>query len=220
MTKPTMRLLVAALVLAASPVLVGWQAPPPAAELAARVQAHYATVRDFTASFSLTQTSALRPAARTDRGQLKVRKPLKMRWTYDTSEKQQLISDGLRLYVVFPQDRYVQVCRLPEESDSSTFLLFLAGRGNLTRDYVASLPSTHPAGEWRLTLKPLAGTKADFESMTLEVDRRTYQIKGMVAVDDQGSVSTYRFTNIRENPGVSDKEFEYTPPRNYDLRDC
>jgi outer membrane lipoprotein carrier protein len=192
--------------------------PPAAAQLAAKIQAHYDTVRDFTADWTLTQTSPLRPQPKTERGNVKVKKPLKMRWTYSTSDKQQFVSDGVRIYATFPQDRYVEVSALPEEKESSAWLLFLAGRGNLTRDFTSKLAAEQRPGEWRLVLEPAGTRRADFKTLTLEVDRTTFQIRGLTVVDEQGATSAYRFTNFRENRGLSDREFVFTFPKGYEQR--
>jgi outer membrane lipoprotein carrier protein len=188
---------------------------PSAADLAAKVQAHYSTVRDFTADWSLRQSSALRPVTKTERGTLKIKKPLKMRWTYTTSDKNEFISDGVRVYQVYTEARYFEQSKLPPESESSTWLLFLAGRGDLTRDFIPSMAAEQPDGEWRLALQPRATRTADFKTLTLEVDRKTYQMRGLVVLDDQGSTSAYRFTNLKENQGLSDREFAFTPPRGF-----
>ncbi len=74
------------------------QGTPSAADLAARIQAHYTTVRDFTADFTLSQTSGLLPQARTERGHVEVKKPSRMRWVYETSGKQEFVADGSRFY--------------------------------------------------------------------------------------------------------------------------
>ena len=49
-------------------------APPTAAVLAARVEAHYATVKDFTAEFRLTQKAPLSLKPTEERGDVKVMK--------------------------------------------------------------------------------------------------------------------------------------------------
>jgi outer membrane lipoprotein carrier protein len=198
--------------------LAAQNSPPPAAQLAAKIQAHYDTVRDFTADWTLTQTSPLRPQPKTERGEVKVKKPLKMRWTYTTSDKQQFVSDGVRIYSTFPQDRYVEVSPLPAENETSAWLLFLAGRGNLTRDYTSKLAAEQQPGEWRVVLEPAGKRQADFKTLTLEVDRTTFQIRGLVVTDEQGATSVYRFANIRENRGLSDREFVFTFPKGYEQR--
>jgi outer membrane lipoprotein carrier protein len=217
--RPSMRLPIvvglAILLRIAAPVA---QTPPSARELAAKIQAHYDAVRDFTADFALTQTSALRPRPRVEHGHVLVKKPLRMRWTYATSEKNEFVADGTMLYGSYPEDRYVDVSALPDEDDgTATWILFLAGRGNLTRDFEASLPADQPAGEWRLDLAPLPGRQADFESLTLEVDRGSLRMTGLEVRDDQGGTSDYRFSNLRENQGLSDRQFEFTIPDGFEV---
>jgi outer membrane lipoprotein carrier protein len=193
------------------------QAAPSAPALAAKIQAHYSTVKDFTADFTLNQTSTMMPRAMVEHGEVKIKKPSRMRWTYQSADKQVFVSDGTRLYSYFPKDRYVSTSVLPRGEEASTALLFLAGRGDLTRDFVPGVPDEQPAGEWRLLLKPMS-KQADFKTLTLDVDRETLALRGLTVVDDQGGVSRFRFNNLRENRGLSDSEFTFTIPKGVELR--
>jgi outer membrane lipoprotein carrier protein len=193
------------------------QGTPTAATLASRIQAHYATVKDFTADFTQTLTSGLSLKAAEERGDVKIKKPSRMRWTYTSSDKQQFVSDGTRFYAYFPGDKYVTMSALPKGNEVSTALLFLAGRGDLTRDFVASVPDTQPAGEWRLLLKPKT-PQADFKTLTLDVDRTTLALRGFTVVDELGGVSKFRFQNLRENRGQTDQAFEFKIPKGVELR--
>jgi outer membrane lipoprotein carrier protein len=190
---------------------------PTAADLAARVQARYNTIRDFTADFTQRQTSPLLPKPVVERGEVKIKKPGRMRWTYSTGDRNQVVSDGTTIFAYFPQDRYVSPSPMPTGTDASTALLFLAGRGDLTRDFTASLPDSQPAGEWRLVLRPRT-VNADFETLTLEVDRASLAFRGLVVVDAQGGTSAFRFTNMRENRNLADSEFAFAIPRGVEVR--
>lgn len=198
-------------------VHVAAQGPPTAPVLAARVQAHYASVKDFVAGFTLTQTSGVLPKPVQEHGEVKIKKPSRMRWTYDGADKKVFVSDGTRMYSYFPRDKYVTSSPLPKDNEASTALLFLAGRGDLTRDFVASVPDEQPDGAWRLLLKPKS-PQADFKTLTLDVDRATLALRGFTVVDDQGSVSRFEFTDLRENRGLTDKDFEFTMPKGVELR--
>jgi outer membrane lipoprotein carrier protein len=188
------------------------QAPAPtAADLAARVQAHYATVRDFTAGFTVNQKSTLMVKTLVERGDVKVKKPGRMRWTYKSPEEKEFVADGSQLYAYHPKDKYVMISALPPPEQSSAALLFLSGRGDLARDFTAAVPATHPDGEWRLELTP-RNRQADFTTLTLDVDRATLQLRGVIVVDDNGE-STFRFTNLRENQGLPDQAFVFTIPK-------
>lgn len=190
---------------------------PSAADLAARVQARYATIGDFTADFSQRQTNPLLPKPVDERGTVKVKKPGRMRWTYTTGDHNEVISDGTMIYAYFRPDRYVTVTPMPKPDEASTALLFLTGRGDLSRDFIASLPADHPPDEWRLVLRPRT-RQADFETLTLEVDRDSLAFRGLVVVDEQGGMSAFRFTNMRENVGLSDDVFSFAIPRGVEVR--
>jgi len=189
---------------------------PSAADLAARVQAHYAQVRDFTASFTLTQSSALLPRPTIERGSVKVKKPGRMRWLY-TADKKEFVADGSMLYSFSPRDKYVNVNPLPKGEDASTALLFLTGRGDLARDFTSTLDGDQPAGEWRLNLKPKA-KQTDFTSLALEVERTTLALRGITVVDDQGGTSRFRFEGLKENVGLADRDFEFKIPPGVEVR--
>lgn len=188
-----------------------------ATDLAARVQARYNTIRDFTADFTQRQTSPLLPKPVLERGDVKVKKPGRMRWTYSTGDRNQVVSDGTTIYFYFPADRYVSPSPIPRGDDASTALLFLAGQGNLTRDFVVSLPAEQVADEWHLLLRPRT-READFETLTLQVDRATLAFRGLVTVDQQGGTSAFRFTSLRENRGLPDGDFAFAVPRGVEVR--
>jgi outer membrane lipoprotein carrier protein len=196
----------------------GWgQTPPSAGELAARIQARQQTIRDFNADFTLKTTSPLLPREPEERGTLTIKKPGRMRQTSTTGDKNEFVADGRDLYLYFRRDGYVEVTPLPSGDQASTWVQFLTGRGDLVRDFVARLDATHPPGEWRLILTPRQ-TPATFRSLTLEVDRQTLQLRGLVVQDTQETTSAYRFSGLRENTGLPDREFEFQVPKGVAVR--
>jgi outer membrane lipoprotein carrier protein len=212
-----MRTLTILAVLMGAPLLAFQPSPSAAEALAARVQAHYATVRDFTADFVLSTTSPLTRKPIVERGSLKVKKPGRMRWVFDTEDRRQFIADSVMLFHYFPKDKYVMMSPLPKDDDASTALLFLSGRGNLVRDFTVVAGSTSHPGEASLVLTPKS-KQADFERLTLEVDTKTLQFRGLSVHDTQGGTSSHRFTNLRENVGLSDKEFQFVIPKDVVIR--
>lgn len=202
-------LVVAALALAGVVSLAARQAPPSPADLARQIQAHYATVRDFTADFSqISKGGFLR--ANEGKGKVFILKPGRMRWTYTTRDKTEMVSDGTFIYTYWPIDKAGSKEPLPSV-DSSTELMFLAGRGDLIRDFTASVPALQPDSEWQLVLAPKR-QDADFTSLTLMVDRRTLRLTGLGKIDKSGQEYLFRFTNLRENVGLMDKDFKFTFP--------
>jgi outer membrane lipoprotein carrier protein len=197
----------------------GKAAEPTAADLARSLQRKYSAVRDFSADFAQERTGGPLNKRQTERGKLLVKKPGKMRWDYQTPEKKLFVSDGLKLYTYVPQDRQVFISAMPPEDKATTPILFLAGKGDLTRDFVASLtplPSGMPQGSQSLKLTPKT-PQADYEWLTLTFDPVSFSLKGLSMLDAQGSISTFTFVNWKDNPGLDDKLFVFKPPTGVEL---
>ncbi len=192
------------------------QTPVPSApELARRIQAHYDKIADFTADFTVSYRYDAQQQTSSERGDVKVKKPNRMRWTYVAPDRKEFVADGSMLYMHFPVDKSVRIVPLPKAGDAPVALLFLAGKGDLTRDFNATMPADQPAGEWRLTLTPKA-RQDDYESLTLTVGRDSLALAGLVMVDEIGR-QTYRFTNFRANRGLSDNAFVFRIPKGTDI---
>ena len=54
---------------------------------------------------------------------------------------------------------------------------------------------------------------AEYEWLTLAVDRETLSIIQLIATDFQGGVSTFTFTNLKENTNLDDGLFAFDIPR-------
>src|SRR5882757_2024245 len=130
-----------------------------APELAAALQRKYDSIKDFSADFTHTYEGGVLRKQITERGHLLVKKPGKMRWDYSSPETKQFVSDGVKMYSYIPQDKQVIVASVPPDEEAPTPTLFLAGKGNVIRDFTPSLvdaPSGMPAGSRALKLVPKA----------------------------------------------------------------
>jgi outer membrane lipoprotein carrier protein len=148
-----------------------------------------------------------------------IKKPGKMRWEYTTPEKKTFVSDGVRLYSYVPADKQVIVSRVPQSDTTTTPVLFLAGQGNLIRDFSVSdvdAPKGSADGTRALKLVPRM-SQPDFDWLVLAVDPATLTLRGLESVDAQGGTSSFFFTNLKENVGLTDKDFAFTIPRGVDV---
>jgi outer membrane lipoprotein-sorting protein len=108
---------------------------------------------------------------------------------------------------------------VPPDDEAPTPTLFLAGTGNLTRDFTPSLvdaPAGMPAGSRALKLVPKAKQR-DYDWLVLALDPGSLAIRGLLTMDAQGGMSTFFFTNLKENVGLADKEFAFKIPRGVDV---
>ena len=189
-----------------------------ASALAASIQQRYERIRDFRADFTHTYAGGVLRRKTVEQGELAIRKPGRMRWTYTTPERKVFVSDGVKLYSYVPADRQVYVASVPTGENASTPALFLAGQGSITRDFTAAVVPAPPEvpGSVALKLTPRKPER-EYEHLVLVVDRESLQWRQLVTTDRQGGTSTFAFANLRENAGVPDREFVFTIPRGVDV---
>jgi outer membrane lipoprotein carrier protein len=200
-----------ALVCALGPGL-GAQTPQTPDALARAVQARYQGIRDFSADFTQTYRGGVLRTRTTDRGTVKIKKPGLMKWVYASPDRRELVSDGRKIYWYVHADKVVTITAAPTGNQASTPEMFLSGRGDIARDFTASsAPGTVP-GAVGLKLVPRRA-EPDYEYLVLSLNPATLQIQALSTRDRQGGESTLTFTNMKENRGLSDKEFVFTPPR-------
>ncbi|HEY7442093.1 MAG TPA: outer membrane lipoprotein chaperone LolA [Vicinamibacterales bacterium] len=218
MRKLGLALLVAALTGPLSQPTRGAQAPS-ADAFARDLQQKYDKVRDFSADFVQTYRGGVLRQTATERGRLLVKKPGKMRWEYREPERKLFVSDGRKLYSYVPEDRQVLVTDVPDDDHATTPALFLAGKGNLTRDFTVTYENKvqdAPAGTTVLKLAPRRA-EPEYDWLMLAVDPTTLEIRMLITVDAQGGRSTFSLTNLKENVGVADKEFAFSIPRGVEV---
>ena len=105
---------------------------------------------------------------------------------------------------------------MPTDDQATTAVLFLTGKGKLTRDFAVSLIEGAPAGAYALKLQPKLQER-DYDWLQLVVDRATFQIRSLTAADKQGTRSTFTFSNFKENVALPDKTFQFSIPRGTDV---
>ena len=147
---------------------------------------------------------------REERGTLLVKKPGKMRWDYNDPDEKVFVSDGVRLIQYFADENRAVVS--PAPPDDQAAVLFLAGRGNLSRDFNVTFGQGDAADAWTLRLEPKQ-PQQEYDWLEITAARDTFQLQSLTVGEKQGSRSTFVFSNFKENPGVSDKTFAFSIPR-------
>ena len=187
------------------------QAPPDPTDLARRLQANYDKVHSFTAQFTQTYSGGLALKVAPEKGEIRVKKPDRFRMETAEPVRKTTGSDGRTLYFYDHTARTASEESLPKGDDAPTALLFIAGRGNLLRDFTPSLAAQQPDGVWHLDLAPRKPS-ADFKQLTLIVDRASLALRGFSWVDSQGGTNSVRLDQLRENPTLADRDFSFQIP--------
>ena len=125
-----------------------------AQQVAAALQAKYDRIKDFSADFTQQYESGVLKRKLTERGKVQVKKPGKMRWDYSQPDKKLFVSDGSTIYLWVPADNQVTRSAVPKQDEATTAVLFLVGKGDLTREFHVSFAADAPAGTQALRLDP------------------------------------------------------------------
>ena len=193
------------------------QATDPVA-LAAKVQQRYNGIKDIQGDFVQTYEGGVLRTKTSERGTVAIKRPGKIRFIYTKQEKKEFVSDGTRLYTHLVADKQVIVSPAPGPDQGDIPAMFLAGQSDLSRDYTPSFTPLPGAAPGLVTLKLVPKKKSEeYESIGIGVDPKTLQIQFLTAVDLQGGRSSFAFTNLKENRGLSDKEFVFRIPRGVDV---
>ena len=195
----------------------GWGQILPLEEVLGKIQEQYETHADFKANF--VQESLIKSLGKKQQaeGIVYFKKPGKMHWQYIKPTKQQIISDGKNLWNYRPEDKQVIIARMTQAFQSTTPSTFLAGIGNLKKDFQARFVKEPAAGTpYSLELTPLEA-QGSMEKLFLVVDSGTFHILQAKIQDAMGNITQMNFTKIKFNNNLADSLFIFTPPQGVEV---
>jgi len=189
---------------------------PDAPTIVTRLQARYDTTRAFRADFRQQTTIAAVGTSEEARGRVAFKKPGKMRWEFEAPDRQSIVSDGTTLWIYQPADRQVLKAAFAAAFVSTTPVSFLTGMGRITEDFRPEADPRGCRGE-RLYVRLVARAQQDVGSLTLAVDRTTFDIVEAAVTDPLGNVTTLVFANQERNVEIPDGEFRFEVPPGIDV---
>jgi len=177
------------------------------------IQYRYERTDDFEASF--IQEYIGKGIRQSNRGEGKVyfKKKGMMRWDY-TVPNQKFVTDGHTLWYYQPEEKQVLVSDVSSILKERTPLAFLAGEGNLSRDFNflnlnESVSDKEESYVIELAPKEPMGT---LSKLVLTVDKKTHTVLQADVFDGLGNLTRIRFINIKTNVGISPSFFQFTTP--------
>jgi outer membrane lipoprotein carrier protein len=185
------------------------QQAPSADALARRLQQRYQDIRDFEADFTQTIRGGPLNIKSRAKGHVYVKKPGRMKWVYSEPERYELTMDGKKVYTYYHEDGYATESDASDDQ-ASTSLLFLAGKGDILRDFTPSLSAGAPAGTVGLKLTPRQ-PEPGFEYFVVVLDEKTARLRSLTTRDNVGAETTTDFSRLRENTAIDDRVFN--PPK-------
>ncbi len=184
-----------------------------AAEVLARLRAHYDTITDFSADLTVTTTSATGAAA-TRAGVVYVRRPNLFRVEFKTPYEQTVIYDGRHMFVITPTSN--QILRYDDVAFAS-FVNVPAALDDLEAHYDGLVAAGGPGGEAELHFT--ARRKSLFKEVVLWVAADGRVVTRADLRDGAGGVTSYRFSSYRFNVGVPASGFTCVIPAGVEVVD-
>ena len=145
-------------------------------------------------------------------GKVWIQRPGRFRWDYAAPYRQQLVSDGERLWSYDEDLEQVTVQPIGEVL-SATPAMLLGGSQPIESIFtVESLPDD--GNRQRALLKP----KSDDSNITaLLLDFTDQVISGIRAEDSFGNITTFTFSNLVRNRELDSALFRFEPPAGVDI---
>ena len=186
-------------------------------EVVAKVQEQYEIHSDFKAQF--VQEAFVKSLGKKQQaeGMVYFKKPGKMHWIYRKPTKQEIVSNGETFWTYRPEDKQVVVARMTQAFQSKAPSTFLAGIGNLKKDFQARfVKEPSPGAEYSLELTPLE-SQGGLEKLFLLVDRKNFYILEAKIQDAMGNVTQISFSKIQFDNHLPDSLFAFTPPKGVEV---
>ena len=178
-----------------------------------RLQRHYRDTNSFTAKFN-EEIATVGAPKKQRQGVVSFRKPGRMRWEFETPEKQTIVSDGETLYSYDPDLNQVVETPLKQALKSSSATSFLLGIGNINRDFKAAFANP-PAPNGLVNL--ILDAKKGGYKIEVGLDPKTYNLTTLTLTDQLGDVTRIDFTDIHDNVELPDSTFAFNAPAGADI---
>lgn len=152
----------------------------------------------------------------TAEGLVQVKRPNKMRWTYEKPKKQLIVTDGKTLWIYKPDDNQVSIGAFPEIFGEGKGAGFLANIQQIRKSFDVSVKETNTSGEYVLKLVPLS-QKIDLAYVLLNIDPENFDIVEIRTLNTYKDETRIELTDIRREQHFEDGLFQFTVPQGAEI---
>ena len=174
------------------------------------------TVAGFSADF--VQASTVKAMEITDSasGKLWVQYPGKMRWVYQSPEKQIIVSDGEHLWIYRPEDNQVLRGMADAFFGDGKGAGFLSDIRKIRDDFNITLEDIRFGNFYSLMMEPRQKTW-DLVRINLLVSKENYHITQVYTYNAYGDLTRIEFSNLEFTDAMDPSLFEFKMPANVDI---
>ena len=174
------------------------------------IQSKYTIVDDLTSNFAQSTFVAVLDKKVNNSGILKWKKPGRFFIEYTGEQAKLYISNNKKMWVYVPGDTQVEVYKVSDKTISKEVLEFMRGFVDIKKNFkITGWKKTGRRTEFDLVPRfggaPYAKLKCHFGG--------DYLLDKVVIYNLTGNISTYNFSNIRINTGLTDNTFKFNKPK-------
>lgn len=170
----------------------------------------------FSALFS--QISVIKAMEITDNasGTILIKRPGKMRWEYETPEKQLILTDGITMWVYRHEDRQVMIGRSPDYFGGGKGASFLSDMKLIRKEFDVQLEQSNERETYKIKLVPKEA-KYDISKIFLWVSKKTFDILGVLSYNLYDDETRIEFSGYKFNIIPDDSQFNFIPPEGTEI---
>ncbi|MCD6548105.1 MAG: outer membrane lipoprotein carrier protein LolA [Thermodesulfobacterium sp.] len=184
-------------------------------EVLEKIQYFYENIKNLRADF-LQETTFLDGSKEIRTGKVWIKKPGKFRWEYESPEKFLIVSDGVQIFIYYPEEKEVLIYPSGKIISSQLALGFMSGRGNIKKDLKLESFEILNKKEWKISFIPIS-KDTYIEKIILMVNLDTGEVKELYFINTVGEKIRIVFKNLRYNLDLGNNLFTFIPPRNSKL---
>jgi len=185
--------------------------------IASAVDEHYNHLRTLQAEF--TEVYRGSGMERTESGTLwlakgGMKKTGKMRWEYRSPREKLFVSDGKDAWFYVPGDRQARRTDARKLDDIRSPLAFLLGKSKLEKELrgLSLAPDVAAVADGDVVLRGVPQALAERVSEILLEVTPEHRIVRIVMNEVDGSVTEYRFSELKEDEAIAEGRFRFIPP--------
>ncbi len=145
-------------------------------------------------------------------GKLWIQRPGLFRWDYDPPEAQEIVGDGVNVWVYDIELEQVTVAKQTTTLGKSPAIL-LAGQGDIADDYVIEDIGTQGRFDWVNLIPRFEDSGFDEVRIGFEDSR----LRLLELLDTLGQRTRISFVDLKENVPISRSIFDFIPPPGVDV---
>lgn len=175
------------------------------------LQAKLNAIRSMTANFNQVVKAKKREVSRSS-GTMALQRPGKFRWETKNPMEQLVVADGSKMWV-YDVDLEQVTVKKQEKGLGGTAALFLSGYDDsVTRDFNVSQKASGNTITFDLKSK---SPKENFQRIKLMFTQDN--LTGLELHDQLGQTTTVKLVQIKSNPSLPARLFQFKPPKGTDV---